>query len=630
LIYQYQLHTDGTASIPYVTRATEAIYGLTAEEVTRDVGRIFDRIHPEDRQGFRDSIERSAQQMTPWQAEYRILHPRKGEIWVQAHALPERLPDGSILWSGYKLDITEHKRLQAELSESRARLQEAGHLARLGHWEIDIGRGEVWLSDQAFLIHGHAPGTFRPTIRRYTALVHPGDRGRIKAVLLQAIRGEIDDLTASEHRIIRPNGTVAWVHTETRIHRGRKGRTKHIFGTIQDITAHKRIEEDLRASKSVSERANQLKSEFILGMSHELRTPMNAILGFAQLLEADPELNRDQRENVQEILKAGDHLLGLMNEILDLSRVESGKMDLTVTAVDCEALARECTALVGPLAEPRRITLDCRVEGDCLAQGDSMRLKQVLVNLLSNGIKYNRPGGQVRLRLHDQGGWVHIDVADTGPGIPPHRLEELFQPFNRLGQNTVEGTGIGLVICKRLVEAMGGEITVESEPGQGSRFGVRLPRARSVDHTSDAPPTTLAEWHRTRGTVLHIDDNLGNLRLMQRLASCMEEVKLIGAATPSLGIDLAVAYHPDLILMDIQMPGINGFDALQTLRRMPALQDTPVVALTACASRDEIHRGREAGFDGYLTLPLNLQEALETIHTHLSHPEDEQTSKRTA
>ncbi|MFP4684139.1 MAG: hybrid sensor histidine kinase/response regulator, partial [Ectothiorhodospira sp.] len=337
-----------------------------------------------------------------------------------------------------------------------------------------------------------------------------------------------------------------------------------------------------------------------------------------------------QRENVQEILKAGDHLLGLMNEILDLSRVESGKMDLTVTAVDCEALSRECTALAGPLAEPRGITVDYQVEGECLAQGDAMRLKQVLVNLLSNGIKYNRPQGRVDLHIRPQGEWLHMEVSDTGHGIPPERQRELFQPFNRLGQNTVEGTGIGLVICKRLVEAMGGEITVESEPGRGSRFCVRLPRARSMEHTPGSTIPAPQEMRLIRGTVLHIDDNLGNLRLMQRLAPRLGEVKLLGAASPSLGIDLAVAHQPDLILMDIQMPGINGFDALQTLRRMPALQDTPVVALTACASRDEIHRGREAGFDGYLTLPLNLQEALETIHTHLSHLEDEQTSKRTA
>ncbi|SFM52855.1 PAS domain S-box-containing protein [Ectothiorhodospira mobilis] len=621
LIYQYHLHPDGTAALPYASNAIHGFYGLSPEEATRDVSRLFERIHPEDRQGFQESITRSAEQMTPWQAEYRILHPHRGEIWVQAHALPERLPDGGILWSGYKLDITEHKRLQAELSESRAKLQEAGHLARLGHWEIHLGRGEVWLSDLAFLIHGHAPGTFRPTLRRYSKLVHPEDRDRIKAVLKQAIRGDIDDVQTSEHRIVKPDGTVAWVHTETRIHRGGKGkgRTKRIFGTVQDITAHKRVEEDLRASKSVSDRANQLKSEFILGMSHELRTPMNAILGFAQLLDADPDLNADQRENVQEILKAGDHLLELMNEILDLSRVESGKMELAAVTVDCEALARECITLARPLAEPRGIRLECRVDETPHALGDGLRLKQVLVNLLSNGIKYNRPGGRVDLHVRPQGEWVHMEVSDTGYGIPPERRGELFQPFNRLDHNEVEGTGIGLVICKRLVEAMGGTISVQSEPGRGSRFCVRLPRAypeQAAAGMAMAPEYT-REPPRAQGTVLHIDDNPGNLRLMQRLAARLGEVELIGAATPSLGIDLAVAYHPDLILMDLHMPGINGFEALHTLRRMPALQDTPVVALTACASRDEIHRGREAGFDGYLTLPLNLQEVLDTVHHHL-------------
>ncbi|WP_200180452.1 PAS domain-containing hybrid sensor histidine kinase/response regulator [Ectothiorhodospira mobilis] len=622
LIYQYRLHPDGTAALPYASNAVHALYGLSPEEATGDINCLFERIHPEDRQGFQDSITRSAEQMTPWQAEYRILHPHKGEIWVQAHALPERLPDGSILWSGYKLDITEHKRLQAELSESRAKLQEAGHLARLGHFEIHLDRGEVWLSDLAFLIHGHTPGTFRPSLRRYSRLVHPEDRDRIRAVLKQAIRGDIDDVQTSEHRIVKPDGTVAWVHTETRIQRRHKGRgrTKRIFGTIQDITAHKRVEEDLRASKSVSDRANQLKSDFILGMSHELRTPMNAILGFAQLLDADPELNADQRENVQEILKAGDHLLELMNEILDLSRVESGRMELAAVTVDCEILAQECITLARPLAEPRGIRLECRVEETPHALGDGLRLKQVLVNLLSNGIKYNHPEGRVDLHVRPQGEWVHMEVSDTGHGIPPGRLEELFQPFNRLDRTEVEGTGIGLVICKRLVEAMGGTISVQSEPGRGSRFCVRLPRARPEQAAREDMGIATAptrEAPRARGRVLHIDDNPGNLRLMQRLAARLGEVELIVAATPSLGIDLAVAYHPDLILMDIHMPGINGFEALRTLRDIPTLQDTPVVALTACASRDQIHRGQEAGFDGYLTLPLNLQEVLDTVHQHL-------------
>jgi PAS domain S-box-containing protein len=400
-----------------------------------------------------------------------------------------------------------------------------------------------------------------------------------------------------------------------------------LFAFVRDISERKRSEAMLLASRQEAERANAAKSEFLSSMSHELRTPMNAIIGFAQLLEYDPGLDPNQLDNVHEILKAGRHLLELINEVLDLAKIESGRVELSLEPVELAPVVAECLHLVAPLAERRRIRVAHAAGPDAVARADRTRLKQVILNLLSNAIKYNRDAGSVSLDVfpadRDR---LRIEVADSGPGIPPERLAELFQPFNRLGSENseIEGTGIGLTITRRVVELMGGRVDVASEPGVGSRFWIDLPRAA-------APPLRLpAAGNPGAGgtvdaasgavTVLYIEDNPANLKLVAQMFTLRPRVRLLCAPAPELGIELAMAHRPDLVLLDINLPGMDGYQVLRILRAAPALKHIPVVAVTANAMLRDIERGQAAGFAAYLTKPLMVDQFLRTVDAMLGAP----------
>nr|WP_274522349.1 ATP-binding protein [Ectothiorhodospira mobilis] len=353
---------------------------------------------------------------------------------------------------------------------------------------------------------------------------------------------------------------------------------------------------------------------------------MNAILGFAQLLEADPALAPPQQENVREILKGGRHLLHLINEVLDLSQVENGHLQLSLETVPVACVVEECFDLVQPLAEEAGITLEPGDAGDHHVCADRGRLRQVLIHLLANAIQYNRPGGRVVLGYAEDTatGRLRIQVRDSGYGIPPSRQAALFQPFTRLLVNDrMEGTGIGLSLSRRLVEAMNGAIGVESVEGAGSTFWIDLPRvpapgagetgdASSPDGGGEKGPS--GETDRPVLTVLCVDDNPANLRLVEQiLARRAVRVRLLSASTPGIGLELARVHHPDLILMDIHMPHMDGFQALQRLQDCPQTAGIPVVALTAHASRGDLKRMRDAGFTDHLGKPLEVDRFLQRL-----------------
>jgi CheY-like chemotaxis protein len=356
---------------------------------------------------------------------------------------------------------------------------------------------------------------------------------------------------------------------------------------------------------------------------------MNAILGFAQLLEHDPALDDDQQDSVREILRAGRHLLELINEVLDLARIESGHINLSMEAVPVADLIDDCRQLVQPLAAARGIALQGEIDPALAVRADRTRLKQVLLNLLSNAVKYNRDGGQIMLRTCRSGTHaLHLEVEDSGPGIAPQRLGELFQPFNRLGaeHTEVEGTGIGLTITRRLVEMMGGTIEASSTPGVGTTFRVTLPL--HADKQPDAPAALHvvahglpAENHTTR-CVLCIDDNPVNLKLIAQMLTRRPQLRLLTAHAAELGLELARAHRPDLILLDINMPGLDGYQVLRLLRDDPCLRATPVMAVTANALPRDIERGRAAGFAEYLAKPLELQPFLAAVDACLARTAD--------
>lgn len=414
----------------------------------------------------------------------------------------------------------------------------------------------------------------------------------------------------------------------------RERRLLGVFAAARDVTVSKQLDQvlqernvDLQIAKAVAEKANLSKSEFLSSMSHELRSPLNAILGFAQLLESEsPPPTPSQLESIGRILQAGWHLLNLINEILDLAKIESGKFSLSPEPVSLAEVFLECREMVEGLARKRSIQLEFpRFEERCFVHADRTRLKQILLNLLSNAIKYNRDEGVVDVSFHKtETGKIRIDVRDTGEGLSPEKIEQLFQPFNRLGQEASgeEGTGIGLVVAKQLVEMMGGRIGVESDVGAGSVFwfelmtGTEPKYARALEEQLDQVPSPPVPQAALR-TLLYVEDNPANLSLVEQLVARRPELRLVTAVTGNLGIELARANRPELILMDINLPDISGIEALRILRQDPSTSHIPIVAISANAMPHDIARGLKAGFFLYLTKPIKIAEFNSTLDAAL-------------
>jgi PAS domain S-box-containing protein len=386
--------------------------------------------------------------------------------------------------------------------------------------------------------------------------------------------------------------------------------------------------QELEQAKVAAEQANLAKSDFLSSMSHELRSPLNAILGFAQLMETgDPPPTPTQKASVDQILQAGWYLLKLISEILDLSLIESGKLSLSLELLSLAEMLADCRAMIDPQARKSGIQVHFPVvHSEWLIRADRTRVKQVLVNLLSNAIKYNRTGGRVDLHCAiGAGGCTRISVHDTGLGLTATKLAQLFQSFNRLGQEVgeQEGTGIGLVVSKRLVEMMDGRIGVESTVGVGSKFWFEMDTGLAPDLPS-APipqplptmPISLAE--AARHTLLCVEDNPANLLLVEYLLARRTDIHMISARDGRQGVEMAIAQRPDVILMDVNLPGISGITAMHILAQDPITARIPVVALSANAMPHDFEKGRQAGFFRYLTKPIKVPEFMEVLDLALA------------
>ena len=400
-----------------------------------------------------------------------------------------------------------------------------------------------------------------------------------------------------------------------------------------DNSARKQAELALHRATAAAKEANLAKSDFLSSMSHELRTPLGAILGFAQLIESgSPPPTVAQKRSIDQILKAGWYLLDLINEILDLALVESGKLSLSLEPSSLAEVMRECQAMIEPQAQSRGISVAFPAFGTpYFVKADRTRVKQVLINLLSNAIKYNRAGGKVVVEcIAGTPGSIRVCVQDTGEGLAADKLEQLFQPFNRLGrEDSVEqGTGIGLVMCKRLIELMGGVIGVESTIGEGSKFWFELQLAADPYPAVSAikPAATAQAQVQTTAsmrTVLYVEDNPAILMLVEDLLARRPDVHLLAARDGVSGVEIARTARPDVILMDINLPGISGITALKILSDDPATAHIPVVALSANAVPRDIQRGLEAGFFRYLTKPIKIDEFMTTLDAALRFAETE-------
>ena len=579
---------------------------------------------PDDLPHILATIEQSATTLTPWECEYRVA--RDGEVrWHQGYATPEQLADGSTLWHGFITSIDERKRAAQALSDSEERLRQFFDAGLVGMTIAEADRRWLQVNRRMADMLGYTPEEVAR--RDWTALTHPEDLPADEAHYARMLAGEIDGYVLDK-RYLRRDGGVLECALAVRCERDAGGAVRRVFAIVQDISERRAAERALQterdqleaqvaartaelvAARDAAEQASRAKSEFLASMSHELRTPLNAILGFGQLIELDRALGVRTQTHVREVLRAGRHLLRLINEVLDLAQVESGRLVISPEAIEVSALVAGAVALTTPLAEARRIALHTRLEPGLVVRADRTRLEQVLLNLLANAVKYNRVGGEVhvdatavdvrRLRLA---------VRDTGSGIAAAKQAQLFQPFNRLGaeNGAVEGTGIGLALSRRLVELMGGRIGVDSAPGVGSSFWVELPRGLMAAPPADAPAAADgASPALPAVTVAYVEDNPANLALVEQIVARHAGVRLVSAANGRAGLELIRRERPALVLLDIHLPEMDGYELLARLRADARTRDIPAVALTAQAMPSDARRAIEAGFDEYLAKPIDI------------------------
>jgi PAS domain S-box-containing protein len=613
-------------AIVFANTGAEVMFGFAEGEL---IGRQLSRLLAgSDREAQETSahILRELAHRGSWQVEFRSRGNDGALIWCAAALSTFSHPRHGEVVLVVCRDISQVKALQnqieaqrqqleslvqvrtAELMEREKQLIAAQRIAQLGHWSVNLRTGELHWSDQIYRIFGRDPATFQPSYENFFACVHPDDHALVKASEAQSLEFGWHSV---DHRVVQPDGAIRWVHEEAQLERDAAGEPLRLTGVVQDITTRKRVEAALIEARDEAERANQAKSEFLSRMSHELRTPLNAILGFGQLLQR-ANLSELQTDNVGEILHAGRHLLDLINEVLDLARIESGKFSVSLEPVPLRPLIADCLGLIRPQAENSGIELSEAAAGcDESVLADPTRLKQVLLNLLSNAVKYNRAHGKLSVTCLPQGDAIQIRISDTGAGLSPEQQRCLFKPFERLDadRTAIEGSGIGLALSKRLVEAMGGQIGVDSTPGAGSTFWVRLPmaEAQAEKYQAAGPVDAMrASTRQRRCDVLYIEDNPANLRLVERILALRAGIRLLGASAPGLGLELAAAHRPALILLDINLPEMDGFEVLRRLRANPATREIPVLAISANAMPDDLTRGQAAGFVDYLTKPLDV------------------------
>ena len=612
------------------------IFEIDSSKYTPSYNSFRNLIHPEDREIVDKAINDSQQLHQSYNLVHRLLMPdgrikhvrERGETEFDEDGKPSRL-------LGTIQDITYLHQIEKDLKSSDERMRLVLRATHDGIWDWNPETHEDYLSPRWKEIVGYRDDELPNIDSSFFELIHPEDQQAVKLAIERHLKKK--EPFRIEIRLRHKDGSYKWILSRGEAVWDDDGKPLRMVGSITDITGLKKTQEELRilnnelefrvqqrteelkTARDEAERANRAKSEFLSRMSHELRTPMNAILGFSQLLEIE-DLPSNINEYVHEIHRAGDHLLELINELLDLARVESGKMSVFLQPVNVNYAVKTAAEIVRPLMEEMEIRFVCNCNFNVYVMADATRLRQILVNLLSNAIKYNSINGSVEVSCYGKqdSSFLRITVVDTGPGISVEHQANLFTPFERLGaeNSSVEGTGIGLALCKQLAELMGGKLGFECmvHAGKGSLFWLDLPIAdeiKTVEVKQHDEENIVVETKQI--IILYIEDNPANLRVVEGMLRKKSHLKLIAATSGEEGLKLARRFKPNVILLDIHLPGIDGYTVLNELTNDPETCNIPVVGLSADAMDIDVKRGLEAGFAYYLTKPVKMNTLFHTI-----------------
>lgn len=618
---------DGHRRIPYASDGLFTLFDLDPA-LAQDPDALFQalvqRLHPDHRSMIQRWEVAAAAGAPVLSGDFQIVCANGEERWIAMQLGIQLNDDGHRIWYGMLQDVTVRQKMAQRLVERDVLLKSLGRnlpgvLFKV--WVSPQGERQLqYVSAQVKQLYELPDSTQPGDWQRHYERIHPDDVAGVR----QLMTGQGLDTSkpiSYEYRVQLPSKGLRWLAGQVMPMPEADGSVSW-YGYTSDVTEQK-LYADAVISAEAAERANRAKSEFLSRMSHELRTPLNAVIGFAQLLQMDrsTEFGETQRGHVRLIEKAGQHLLAVLGDVLDLSRIEAGSLPLNITAQDSAHVVDDALHLVSDLARRHRITLHTEGMVPHLAvRADRVRLRQVLVNLLVNAIKYNRPGGQVALSSWRDGGRIMLEVRDSGIGMDPTQLAHLFEPFNRLGaeRTGIEGTGIGLVIVQRLVTLMQGQIEAHSVPGQGSCFRIWLPAASetpadSVAMPLDDTPTTPSTDTPMTATILYAEDNEVNVLLVQEVIRMRPQWQLQVGRNGAQALALAQAQPPDLMLVDMHLGDMSGFDLADALDRDGRLRAVPRVALSADAMPDRIHAAEARGFKAYLTKPLDVMALLRCL-----------------
>ena len=612
----------------YWSERIASLFGYQDGVVETTYENFLAAIHPDDRDSVVTAVSNCVEKNAEYYIEHRVVWQDGLIHWLHETGNVTRDSNGNAVHMlGVVRDITLQKTWQHRLAESESRMRAQLDSMSEGMFGLDQQGAITFVNQAACAMLGYSQSELIGQSLADVIIADANDENTIDQFMRRADQKIMETLfKCIDGSSIEVEYSSMPVLAEKSI--------EGIVVTFKDIAERKQAERELIEAKDAAETANKAKSQFLSSMSHELRTPLNAIIGFSQLLNMDVEhkLSELQSDNVKEILGAGEHLLELINEVLDLSRIEAGQTQMSIEQVPLSDVLADCLGLVSTLAEKQNIEMDfyrheqrvedlSKISDGVNVLADKLRLKQVFLNLLSNAIKYNRENGRVSISCSlQEGGICKIDIQDTGVGISAEEMKNLFQPFSRLGHegSTIEGTGIGLVITKNLVEMMGGEISCLSHKGKGTTFSVELSVPDESQAVRDVESIIPAAQQADQFNVLYIEDNPTNIRLMAQVFSREKNLHLSTVHEPVLGLSLVEENKPDLVLLDINLPGMNGYSVLKKLRKLFG-DDYPVIAVSANSMLRDIEKGLQAGFTDYITKPIDIEMLLNSIGKVLNH-----------